>query len=163
MKVRIGNVFDHVKTGVIIHGCNAQGVMGSGVAKDVKTRYPAAYQTYREHCELYGIGNKSLLGTVAIWTSAVGEAVVHPSKDLFIFNAITQLRYGTDNYRYVSYPAVQECFDVIYATCKTIGATEVHFPAIGSGLGGGDWAIISTIIKDSLQDIQQTLWLLDDV
>ena len=160
MKVRIGNIFDHVKTGAIIHGCNAQGVMGSGVAREVKIRYPGAFDVYRKHCELYGYGNKDLLGTAPIWTNAEGE--LNPSEHLFIINAITQLRYGTDNHRYVSYAAVQECFDTIYSSCKTLGITEVHFPAIGSGLGGGDWSIISTIIKDSLQDIQQTLWLLND-
>ena len=159
MRVRFGNIFDHVKSGVIIHGCNAQGVVGSGVAKDVKARYPKAFDTYREFCEQYGIGNKELLGGIPAWVNTSGTIDV--ARDLIIVNAITQHRYGTDNYRYVSYKAVQDCFDAIYAMCKTIGVEEVHFPAIGSGLGGGDWAIISTIIKDSLQDIDSTLWLLD--
>jgi O-acetyl-ADP-ribose deacetylase (regulator of RNase III) len=160
MKVRIGNIFDHVKSGVIIHGCNAQGAMGSGVAKDVRARYPAAYELYRAHCEKYGIGSRELLGTIPTWANTTG--IIDVRQHLLIVNAITQHRYGHDNYRYVSYKAVQDCFDAIYVMCKALDIEEVHFPAIGSGLGGGDWSIISSIIKDSLQDINSTLWLLDD-
>jgi O-acetyl-ADP-ribose deacetylase (regulator of RNase III) len=35
---------------MIVHGCNAQGVMGRGVAKEIKERMPWAYEAYRrEH------------------------------------------------------------------------------------------------------------------
>lgn len=159
MRVRFGNIFDHIKTGMIVHGCNAQGVMGSGVAREVKARYPEAFDIYRAHCEQYGIGSKELPGTIPTWVNTKG--MIDAKQNLLIVNAITQHRYGTDNYRYVSYRAVQECFDAIYVLAKELGVEQVHFPAIGSGLGGGDWAIISTIIKDSLQDIDSTLWLLD--
>jgi O-acetyl-ADP-ribose deacetylase (regulator of RNase III) len=134
--------------------------MGSGVAKDVRARYPAAYELYRTHCEQYGIGNRELLGTIPTWANATG--MIDVNRDLLIVNAITQHRYGHDNYRYVSYAAVQECFDAIYTMCKTLNIAAVNFPALGSGLGGGDWGIISTIIRDSMQDIDTTLWLLDD-
>lgn len=113
MNVRIGNIFNHVTSGVIIHGCNAQGVMGSGVAREVKARYPEAFRTYREFCEQYGVGNKELLGGIPSWVNTDGAIDVN--RNLIIVNAITQHRYGTDNYRYVSYKAVQDCFDAICA------------------------------------------------
>ena len=31
---------------IIVHGCNAQGVMGAGVAKAIRTKYPEAYSNY---------------------------------------------------------------------------------------------------------------------
>ncbi len=163
MKVRVGNVFDNVTSGVIIHGCNAQGVMGSGVAKEVKERYPGAFNLYRQHCEKYGIGNKDLLGDIPAWTNCTAEDyAVDAKKNLIIINAITQLNYGRDEgKRYMSYYALQVAMDNAYAMCKAIGADEVNFPMIGAGLGGGDWAVISAIISDSMKDIKQTLWVLD--
>lgn len=160
MKIRFGNIFDAVTTGVIIHGCNAQGVMGSGVALEVKTRYPEAYNLYKRYCD--SISNKKeLLGATPAWTNS-GDTI-DPNRDLIIINAITQEHYGrAPNHRYVSYEAIQECFDQIHTMCKVIGVSEVNFPLIGAGLGGGDWQIISEIIKDSMQGIDQTLWLLND-
>ena len=162
MKVRIGNIFEQVKVGVIVHGCNAQGVMGSGVAKEVKERYPGAFQLYRSHCEMYGIGSKGLLGTTPAWVNSHPvDNEIDPTKHLVIVNAITQLNYGRDGQRYVSYAAVQEAFDNIRILCKAIGATDINFPMIGAGLGGGDWSVISTIIQDCMEEVNQTLWVLD--
>lgn len=50
---RTGNVFDtdalHVG-----HGVNCKGVMGSGIAVEVKNRFPATYSLYREKCDETG-------------------------------------------------------------------------------------------------------------
>ena len=37
--VEVGDLFAEVKDGYIMHGCNAQGVMGSGVANIVRLKY----------------------------------------------------------------------------------------------------------------------------
>ena len=42
-----GNLLDS-KANIICHQTNCKGVMGSGVALAVKTRYPAAYESYRK-------------------------------------------------------------------------------------------------------------------
>ena len=39
VKIIEGNLFD-TKANIICHQCNCQGVMGSGVAAEVKRRYP---------------------------------------------------------------------------------------------------------------------------
>ncbi|ESQ88967.1 hypothetical protein ABAC460_14395 [Asticcacaulis sp. AC460] len=33
---------------VICHGCNAQGVMGSGIAVPIRNRYPMVFKAYRD-------------------------------------------------------------------------------------------------------------------
>lgn len=160
MNVKIGNIFEHVTSGIIVHGCNSHGVMGSGIAAEVKRRFPEAFNLYRQHCEQYGLGNETLLGTCPAWTNAT--ASIDVSKDLVVINAITQLNYGRlPNTKYVSYKAVKECFDNIAVVCKTLGADGIHFPLIGAGLGGGDWAVISSIISDSMRGFNQTLWILE--
>lgn len=72
-----GDLFStNVRT--IAHGCNAQGVMGSGVAKIVKALYPEAFSEYR------AVNIKSGL--------VLGEIITVPckNKDKIIINAITQ-------------------------------------------------------------------------
>ena len=38
----------NVTEGIILHGCNGQGVMGAGVAKAIKMKYPEAFTAYKE-------------------------------------------------------------------------------------------------------------------
>ena len=72
--VKRGNLFDNVECGHIIHGCNAQGVMGSGVAAIIRAKYPMAYKTY-----IYQADTGYILGEVI-------PAIVEPN--LMIINAI---------------------------------------------------------------------------
>ena len=53
-----------VTQGVIVHGCNAQGVMGSGVAKQLRAKYPEIYVDYLDGLEEYSTENLSPLGAV---------------------------------------------------------------------------------------------------
>ena len=50
IKIIDGNLFDS-KAQIICHQCNCQGVMGSGVAAEVKRRYPHVYKAYRKDYE----------------------------------------------------------------------------------------------------------------
>ena len=93
MNVVSGNVFDAFlqPNSLVVHGCNAQGVMGSGVAKYVKDNFPSAYYEYLRHHEEHGLK----LGEVI-------PALVLPGR--WILNAITQEFYGRDPGRvYVDY------------------------------------------------------------
>lgn len=38
---------------VIVHQVNCQGVMGSGVARQVREKYPYVFQKYQELCSRY--------------------------------------------------------------------------------------------------------------
>ena len=120
--------------GLIVHGCNCQGVMGSGFALAVKKRYPHVYQEYvRRHKE-----TPWQLGEVQI-------IEVGPSK--YICNAMTQVKYGPGGRRYVEYFAIEECFWMINQVANAL-QLDVIFPKIGAGLAGGDWEIISGIIDE---------------
>lgn len=131
-----GNLLD-VKQGIIVHGCNAQGVMGSGGALAVKLKYEGAYQAYLDaHCHTPG-GLK--LGEVIYWRA--------PNPELWIANAITQESYGRNNKRYINYWAIAKCFKEIMGFANAY-TPLVNFPKIGAGLGGGDWNIIQQIIND---------------
>jgi O-acetyl-ADP-ribose deacetylase (regulator of RNase III) len=145
---KTGNLLD-VTAGHIVHGCNAQGVMGSGVALAVKKMYPGAFADYREEYEEAGL--------------ELGIAYPYmPTTDLVIWNAITQEGFGQPT-RNCSYDAIQTCFeDINRAVLESndIGIVqEIHIPAIGAGLGGGNWEIIREIIEQTCT-VPVTLWVL---
>ena len=137
-----GNLLD-VQSGIIVHGCNAQGVMGSGVALAVKNKYPECFEEYKTEYVQYGLN----LGDIIWWNNDLdGTKNLSVSSMLFIANAITQQNYGTDR-RHVNYWAIANVFkEVIRQATNT--KSVVHFPKIGAGLGGGRWEIIEEIIND---------------
>lgn len=146
-QINFGNILD-ATNGIIVHGCNAQGVMGSGLAKALRDKYPQAFEAYHEVYERQGLE----LGNVVL--AEITETLV-------IANAVTQWHYGRDKIKYVSYPAIQHTFAQIADAANQLNI-QVHYPMIGAGLGGGDWAIISEIIDTAFEpypDVVRTLWI----
>jgi O-acetyl-ADP-ribose deacetylase (regulator of RNase III) len=151
MDEKVGNLLS-VKEGLILHGCNAQGVMGSGVAKAIRDTYPQAYADYRAKYEAQG--NRLGLGQI-VWTR------ISMNPKLAIGNAVTQEFYGRDpKVRYVDYEAVRTVFNKAGILARREGLS-VHYPQIGAGLGNGDWGVISAIIHEELAGVPHTLWLLE--
>lgn len=144
-----GSLLDATE-GLIVHGCNAQGVMGSGVAAAVREMYPQAFRDYRAAYERQG--HRLHLGQI-IWTRISTEP------KLAVANAITQEFYGRDPNRvYADYQAIETIFTKLghYARQWQV---PVHFPLIGAGLANGDWGIIEPIIEKALDGVQHTLWI----
>ena len=135
-------------SGHIVHGCNARGVMGAGVALAIKNKWPEVYNDYRQQYQDTGLH----LGQVQ--PVVVGQG-------LMVWNAITQQTYGNDGRRYVSYDAIAECFEKLNDQIATMPSIQsrIHIPKIGAGLAGGDWDVISTIIH-SVVDYPVTVWVI---
>lgn len=156
---RTGDLMD-AKEPFIIHGCNAQGVMGSGVAKAIRDKHPKAYDTYRE---IYKEQGDSLLMGQVVW-----EWIVRPEASWHtrvIGNAVTQEFYGRDGKRYVDYEAVGKAFDEVRRLLDEVvhelgDGPYVAIPKIGAGLGGGDWDTIASIIEDAMGDYEVVVYTL---
>lgn len=87
--------------GIIGHGVNCQGVMGSGVAWHIRNKFPKAYEEYKALCDRTE-DKTNLLGSVQI---------VQITDDLYIANMFTQLNFGGDGKVYASIQAVRDaCF-----------------------------------------------------
>lgn len=131
--------------GIIVHGCNAQGVMGAGFAKSIKNKYPQVYNDYHSHClRMYRDDPNKLLGSIVI-------TQISPS--LLIVSGITQQYYGRDtNVRYVSYDAIRSVFAGVRNLAIQTGLV-VKYPMIGGGLGGGNFDHIKTVIDEALIDV----------
>lgn len=131
-----GNLFS-AKHPMIAHGCNAQGVMGSGVAKIIKEKFPEAYIIYKEECAS-GLN----MPFVSYWA---GNGTI-------IANCITQKYFGYNGVRYVLYDYVDYCMEELNSKMICSGIEYVAMPKIGSGLGGGDWRVIEAIINSRLSN-----------
>ena len=137
-----GNLFNGSEE-IICHGCNAQGVMGSGIAKIVKEDYNYAFQDYRTAYEKCGLQ----VGMIVVSEGNFGQPI--------IINAITQENYGRNpSTRYVSYLGVRKAIKRVNSWVKDAdkrGCT-IAFPMIGAGLGNGDWDTIANILEQESVD-----------
>lgn len=152
--IKIGDILS-AEAGLIIHGCNAQGVMGAGLAAQVKSKWPDCYATYRKFCKDFKNNREEMLGEI------IPYAV--PRTQIVIINAITQIDFGKGGKRYVSYKAIDAAFNTVAEIAARCGMI-VHYPLIGAGLAGGDWAIISDIIETAFSkypQVERTLWIYD--
>jgi O-acetyl-ADP-ribose deacetylase (regulator of RNase III) len=134
------NILDTIR-GVIVHQCNNRGVMGAGLAKQIRDRYPGAYDAYVSFCQKHG--NNAPLGNIVSW----GDK----NRDLWILNLIAQNGYGRDR-QYTDYLALRTCLTSANYFSKKAGL-DLYIPyKIGCGLAGGDWKIVEEIINDVTPD-----------
>lgn len=141
---------------IIAHQVNCRGVMGSGVARQVKDLYPKAFQKYATACRFF-MGAPSpnpLLGkTQFVETERNGKAVC-------IANMFAQEGFGSDGACYTNDDAFESCLRAIreYAidhSCKTIALPW----RIGCVRGGGDWdAVVLPLIQKILGDLPVELY-----
>jgi len=142
-----GNLIDFAEQGVfnvIIHGCNCFHVMGAGIAKEIKCRYPKAYEADITHTIK---GDETKLGH---YSYALIETVDRP---FTIINGYTQYAYGKGG-PHINYKAIQSVFRRV---AKQYFTSVIGYPYIGAGLGGGDWSIIQKIINEELKNISHHL------
>jgi O-acetyl-ADP-ribose deacetylase (regulator of RNase III) len=124
---------------VIAHGCNCCGVMGSGVAKAVKEKYPWAFEAYAHHYKNSVVFNAS--------QPIPGTVVPAFNGHMHVLNLLTQRTYGRDpDTRYVSYDAIDKCFTFVAQYMRNFNQYEIGIPKIGAGLGNGYWPAIEAII-----------------
>lgn len=156
MKHVVGNILD-VKQGLIVQQVNAQGVMGSGLAKAIRAKWPVVWDEYNkwmEHPRSRMNKGRDILGQVQY---------IQVEPGLWVANLVGQQFYGRGGIRFTSYDAL----DAGFAHVKTILKIHpemgpVNYPLIGCGLGGGNWAIVSQIIKAQLDKMEHTVWLTKD-
>jgi O-acetyl-ADP-ribose deacetylase (regulator of RNase III) len=137
LTIKHGDVFQELKQGdVFVHGCNSKAVMGSGVAKIVKDKWPKAYQLYKQEVLL----GKLKIGQWNAWWDT--------SKDIVIVNLITQQEFGRDKAKtYVDYNAVK---NGLLSVVSEAGWPDgrIVFPFIGGGLANGDREILLDIFHE---------------
>lgn len=145
MKIINGNIVNLAKEGnfdVIVHGCNCFNIMGAGVAKQIKSEFPEAYDADLRTEK----GDVNKMGT---FTQAQVDRFAKP---FTVVNAYTQYQHGKGK-QHLSYEALDLAF---YNIAKAFPRDLViAYPKIGAGLGGGSWEIIFPIIQKNLKHHNQ--------
>lgn len=125
-------------SGVVAHGVNCQGVMGSGVAKAIRAKWPQVYERYHAFVAQLTktVPPRGLLGLAQVIN--VGHDVIDEPNSLFVANVFTQENYGKDGKAYADINAVEHGLKQVMSFCR--GADlPLYMPLIGCGLGGLSW------------------------
>ena len=143
LNYKVGNILANVTSGVLLHSVNTLGVMGAGVARGIKSRYPDTFNTYAEHCNDQFDASGSALGGTYIFTK-------ENQGKLTIINAFGQTAIGRGG-RHVSYDALDQIFSDIYSG-QLDAVQTIDTVKIGAGLGGGSWPVIEQILLSRIPD-----------
>lgn len=151
-EVKYGDLVKEVKEGIIIHQVNAQRVMGSGIAKHLRDKYPVVWDVYSKGIINIGPHN---LGNVSY--AKINE-------NLIVANLIGQEFFGKDKQLYTCYDAVDVGILNIKNYCLTNFdnpyGVPIHIPLLmGCGLGGGDKDIVRCIIEEQLSKFNVISWV----
>lgn len=144
MKIVNGNLIDLAEDGdfdVIIQGCNCQNTMGSGIAKEIRSRYPQAYEADL----MTKKGDRNKLGTYSVANTL----------DFLIINCYTQYDYNRNGSRidHFEYDAFQKILNILV---DRYGHLRFGMPMICMGLAGGDPEIIMGLIEKFDRDIENS-------
>ena len=156
--IKEGDLFSAPR-GIICHQVNCMGVMGRGVAKTFKEKFPQAFKEYEHLCSVYKCYHDSyrLLGTILVTEN------VHELRTTCCMFAQLNWR-GHTNVCNTEYAAFRECCKRIAAWMD--GSYSKDYPInvpykIGCGLAGGDWDIVYSILEEELHDYNVILWKLE--
>lgn len=136
---RVGDLFSH--SGVAIgHGVNTQGVMGAGIAKEFRRRWPGLYEDYKQACaDGYLLPGGSLLYSYPPYQ--------------FIFNLATQRYPGAD----ARLEWISEALTAAVDYLELWRVSELAIPRIGCGIGGLNWEDVRGVIEKSKPDSDFTV------
>lgn len=129
-----------VKSGIVLHGVNCSGIAyGSGVAGDIRKKWPAAYKMYKDRG-----GGSHLLGSI--------NFIISIKDSVIIANGYTQINYGRDYKKYADINAIEKCVKLSVEVAEAFNKS-LYLPKIGCGLGGLSWeddvkSIIEKISND---------------
>lgn len=134
------------------HVVNTLGVMGAGLAKNIRNRYPKVYAEYKEGVDdwtrSYGVRSGLLGQYQELFISDT------PTDSRAVFNLFAQDDVGTHK-RQLNYGALaQALVSMARETRWTIhSGYSVGFPHLmGCGLAGGEWNIVLEMIEFIFRD-----------
>ncbi|MGZ5551303.1 MAG: macro domain-containing protein, partial [Nitrososphaeraceae archaeon] len=127
--------------GIVGHGVNCQGAMGSGVAAAIRYKWPKVYSEYKTFCDTL-LKPREALGIVQ---------TVDIHDELIIANCFTQLNYGRGTERYADPTMIYETISGLVDLSRYT-KLPVYIPRIGCGLGGLSW------VEDVFPLIERADW-----
>lgn len=119
---------------IMVQSVNCMGVMGAGLAKAIRDRYPIVYEIYKAEYDLEMLE----LGYVSY---------IDIEEGLIVANLCGQYGYGREK-RHTNYDALRTGFTDIKDMAQELAYDIVIPKNIGCGLGGGDWKVVSKMLDE---------------
>lgn len=138
-----GDILDATE-GIIGHQVNCQMVMGAGLAKQIRSKYPKVYEEYI-----------TMMGRAPINARLGRCQIVEISRKLYFANLFGQFDYRPRNVVNTDYNALGMALRNLqrWKTMFKADDFSIYLPhGIGCGLAGGDWTIVEGIIRDAVPD-----------
>lgn len=137
------DLFDKGEVKIIVHQANCFHTMGSGIAKFIRERYPAAYEADCKTAK----GDIKKLGTYSA-ASVGGQRII---------NLYSQFKFGTvfsTGERDTRYDAMYDGLKTLRDKLNKVGwKGKIGVPwKMGCNLGGGSWLIVRAILEDLFAD-----------
>ena len=153
IKIVEGNLLES-DVDIIVHQVNCRGVMGAGVAKQIREKFPNTYLQYHHLCRRYNF--TKLIGH-NLYTSENLDG-----KRIIIANIFGQNEVGTGRQQ-TDYEALDSCFARLAQAANDLQArglpNKIGIPYnIGCGLGGGDWHIVYEIIQKHMSNLDVEIY-----
>jgi O-acetyl-ADP-ribose deacetylase (regulator of RNase III) len=139
-----GNFWDR-EADARVNLINCVGTMGTGVAYQFASRYPAMLKPYREQCKNRRISP----GDIWLWEAWSGSTLIYNMATKDDWRDPSQYRWvesGLSNLRRMLMDRTQRI---------------ITLPAPGCGNGGLSWDLVRDLCMDNLRDIPQTVLLFE--
>ena len=136
MKTIEGNLLDQ-SPGVLCHQVNLRGIMGAGIALQIRQKWPAVHDDYVRYCRK---------------GAAVGDVLFSPVRpDLFVANLFGQMDEPVNGSvtNYIAYGGMLEKVHV-FAWSRGLPIYLPH--GIGCGIAGGTWALMEFTLGNHVPD-----------
>ena len=140
IETRTGDLFE-ADVEALVNSVHCAGVMGRGLARQFKERFPENLRAYKEACRADDL--------------APGRVLVHDRGGLFYDPQ------ESDGPRYIRLADVQDGIRSAAREVEQRGIRSVAIPAIGCGYGGLAWADVEGAIREafgSLGDCRTVLF-----
>ena len=122
-----GNIFDsNAKT--LVNTVNCVGIMGKGLAKEFKLRFPSMYKEYVNACRRGELRS----GRPFIYRDLVKNVLCFPTKDNW---------KGPSKYEFI-----EAGLKAIAENYEKWGLESLAVPPLGTGLGGLDWKRVKELV-----------------
>lgn len=148
----------HAEEPIIAHQVNGLGVMGAGVARQIKQAYPGVFSRYKTFVDNHNSPEELLGRNLMIVTDGKPVYQYDPSGGAkIISNLFGQVHVGTSK-KQTDEKALRKALEHLAEFAKMDNLAVAMPHGIGCGLGGGDWTKVQRMIEDVFGDHPVTLY-----
>lgn len=126
-----GNLFESPAQ-TLVNTVNTVGVMGKGIAKEFKRRYPEMFKRYREFCK-----NGEL---------STGKLYLYRTPNKWVLNFPTKQHWRSPS----RIEWIEQGLKKFVDSYDSQGVTSISFPQLGCGNGGLRWEDVRPLMESSL-------------